>query len=279
MSPSNFWIRGWVLVMALGIGFGYGEWEWVRPRWAAKQVWERRVERADKQIQTLLSRFSETEGLTEKLESYESDLASLRHKISALNPDLLSHGELETLLRGRNALVFKGPETSLGPFTEQKFKVTFPAHYDESLRYLRLIESYSPSITLGSLRMAQKDSGVTDPPLLEIEWKTLYRSQEGPEASKNRFPKPVSPDLENLKMRDPFVFTREARPSERTPGPSFYVKEIIFRGPNRYAVINGEVVGEGDSLSPDVLVKGISPDRVIVSEKGNERIFPVGSRS
>ncbi|GEM_PF-4056444 len=281
MWLANFWIRGTVALLALGVGFGYGHWQWVRPKLLRKEALERRIRRLDKKIQDSLSTFSNAKQLRVRLEENESQLAFLQTEILGMNPDLLTQSELENLLRGPNALIFKDPERPLGNFIQQKFKVTLPSHYDETLRYLRWIEDYHPSVTLGSLKMVQKDNGVTDPPLLEIELETIWNPspRPSPQRGEGRVRgkallnlRTSIPDLQDLGIRDPFVFNLDAGSLKGSDLP-FYLKEIIFRGRNCYAVINGEVVGEGDFISGSLFIKEISPRRIVVSEKGSERIF------
>lgn len=273
MWLHNFWIRSAVVLWAFGIGLGYVYWEWIQPKWAARELLERRIERMERKRVAFLSQFSETDALQARIENYESSLTFLRHALSSLASNLLSHDELEAFLRWKNALILKGPPTPGDSFFQQKFRATLPAHYDETLSYLRQIDSYSPSVVLSSLKMVQKDTGVTEPPLLEVELDTLsyFYSHDGTLKEGRTETSPTF--LDSLGVRDPFVFVQKAGPSRGTLDPFLYLKEIIFRGPNRFAVINGEVVAEGDFVLGDILVKEISPHRMVISQKGNERIF------
>lgn len=75
--------------------------------------------------------------------------------------------------------------------------------------------------------------------------------------------------------RDPFLQTRVQYDAQQLVTTQFKLSGISMRGDNRYALINNQIVREGEQIGP-FLVQSIRSDRVILTHQDRVYVLTMG---
>ena len=261
-------LRWFGFILLMGIFAAVTEKAVFRPRAERLKNLDQQIKNEEWRTQEILSRFPDSNTLLENLEGQKLDLAHLRRKIGALDGKVLAGDELASLWQGsftkesfalnENAQVTE--ENEFEPFEWKIFNLEARSDFGRLIKYLDSLESRSSLIRVLDLKMTPAE-GVTDAVGVQIKIEAIS-SQRKKRAAHFIGNNVLPPEFEFQNLRDPFVFRRQSDVSEETKPEEFSLSEVIFHGEGRYAVINGELYKEGDSVANEMVVKEISPYEV-----------------
>lgn len=268
--------------------------QFIQPRVEARELADREIEFLESKIEKTWAAFPSFKSLEEELKKEESAVTDLGKGISLLEEHVLSEKELAALIlptgaqerqRLSNLKSTKTLEKQIGPFIQEKMFISMETDFPSLVAYLSLLETTSAFFRPLSLSMS-KDRRTASFPKAEIELLVLHTSSEslrGPEgrsnlagseiASGDTRPRNDMGGLATTGLTDPFIYRVRNQLASGLSDKKPQVSEVIFMGENRYAVIDGKKVQEGDRLPGNTAVQEIHSHQVILRQKNSTTVL------
>ena len=287
MPFNHAWFRGIVIVCIFGISSWVFHEILIVPKLKMKESLDRQIQKEGLKIQETLSAFPDLAKVRKDLEDEGTQVSELKRDLARKETGVLAAGQVEALLKGdtlrqkgehlQEAVIAGGDRKQVRSYAQQVFRVKLRANYGGVVGYLNTLEEGSKFLRPRSLKMKQEPAGVETPPYAELELEAVYQQKM---AEKSGRLKPLQKSLPVPGMdgvRDPFVFSRKADQVQGSEPGVLYLTELIFRGSDRYAVINGRWLQKGDRLSEKVFVKGVTSHQVILTKSGVDQALTLQS--
>lgn len=293
MFFSNLWIRAFLAASVLGLSaWGVNE-QLILPKAAEKEVLDQRTHELKVKITKTLSQFPDLEKIKKELARERNEVVRLRTAVGALDRKVLEGSELESLLEGngvfekekhlRNLVMTPGQPTEVPPYAHEIFQIGMQAPFDKVVEYINSLEKRSKFLRIHSVKMGQTEGDTLEPPEVSIEMEAVHAQRKDRKTGETPAPPEPRPDSGFVGVHDLFLFNQKTDAPTHPDPEALVLTDLIFRGQGRFAVINGELVKEGDVLSGKILVKRITDRQVLLNEEGidfvldvtNPEVFPL----
>lgn len=215
-----------------------------------------------------------------KLSQEEGSFNQAKDRLSSVDLLVPSEEELDVFLEGKwlgegakelsKPVLTEVSRTDHFPYSTRILKLSIAGPYPRLVDYLEVLEKSSPYFHLNSIRVTRKDSASRLAENLEIEFTATCRAGKALSKPALAYSAPKS---KTAAIKSPFTLSQEAGRKLTTPEGEILIDRVVFRGRSGYVLISGQAIKEGDLVLGGLLVKEISPQRIVFSKNGSDTIL------
>ncbi|MBI4388347.1 MAG: type 4a pilus biogenesis protein PilO [Candidatus Omnitrophica bacterium] len=230
---------------------------------------------------TLEKKDQEIESLRDRLRKLESELPA-RNELAPLLEQLTTSGSGEALKilsikpveekeqKKRSSEKGKKAAEETQFYPEEKFELAIATGFWEFIRYLARLEKVSPyfSFSMVDIQLDEKKRKESEPRMhLQIGALLRERFQRGSKGE-SVFRKDIPKLGFKGTQQDPF-FLAQKELKTQAPPEKYQVSGVIWKGGKKIAIINNQVVREGDKLDHSQVVS-IDSSKIIIEQAGRQ---------
>lgn len=267
-----------ILLIGLAVAVGFSLYFQIMYKPLARKItrYKFQIEKSRARLNELEGKFPQIEQQRRNIHSLNTESNLLLDKISGIEKRLPGKkntsallGELTKQAEGVKMSSIRQKADSGDEYSRLFIELKFNAPYENTIKYLRKLESISPFLAIEEMDIAEPKKGKGGPGGTPTKLVLSTLLGEAPTAELFK----AGEQKEELEVsRDIFVST--SRPASTIRKAEVKLEGITYNPQGATAIINGDVVRVGSEVG-NLEVKEINPDEVILTDGVEDQILSI----